>query len=132
MWGTTRGNVSQETFDEHQNKKNAGFQLKENDKLDADIITAVLLTADTESLLVAPLNYANAMFFRSKLNLHNLTFYNLKDKEVMNFVWSEVNCGLDTSYFTTCYISHFNGILVKYPAVSTIILWTDGCGYQNK
>ena len=35
-----------------------------------------------------------------ELNLHNFTFYNLKNKDVMNYLWSEVNGDLEVSNFT--------------------------------
>ena len=67
-------------------KKNEGLALKQNDKDSADK-TKVVLTADTEALLLAQLNSANVMYFRSKVNLHNFTFYNLKSRDVMNYLW---------------------------------------------
>ena len=81
---------------------------------------------------MAPLNDANIMFFRTKLNLHNFTFYNLVTRDVINFVWSETNGDLKSSSFTTIYIEYLTQLFEKNPKISTIILWTDGCTYQNR
>ena len=83
------GNVPQQVYDEHMRKKNEGFDLKEADKKNANNKDTFVATADTEALLIAPLNDANCMFFRTKLNLHNFTFFNLHDKRVMNYLWTE-------------------------------------------
>ena len=88
-----------------------------------------MITADTESLLMAPLNI---MFFRTKLNLHDFTFYNLVTRDVINFVWSETNGDLKSSSFTTIYLEYLTQLFEKNPEISTIILWTDGCTYQNR
>ena len=39
---------------------------------------SAFITANTESLSLAPFKDANVMFFQSKLNVHKFTFYNLK------------------------------------------------------
>ena len=88
--GYDEGNIEKNVFDANQKKKNEGLALKQNDKDSADK-TKVVLTADTEALVLAPLNSVNVMYFRSKLNLHNFTFYNLKSSDVINYLWSEIN-----------------------------------------
>ena len=88
--------------------------------------------ADTESLLTAPHNESNMMFFHTKLNLHNFTFYDLKTREVLNYVWCEVHGELEASNLTTCYIDYFSKLVEQNPAVKNVILWSDGCTYQNR
>ena len=67
--------------------KEDGLELKERDKCSADNISNFVITADTEALLLAPLSDANVMFFHSKFNVHNFTFFDLKTKDVMNYLW---------------------------------------------
>ena len=126
------GNTTEETFNNHQKLKEDGFKLKENDKASADGTFTFVITADTESLLTAPHNDANIMFFHSKLNLHNFTFYDLESRDVLNFVWTEVNGELESSNFTSCYVDYFNSLLERHPDVRKIIFWSDGCTYQNR
>ena len=77
------GLVSLEEFTAHQKNKNEGFDSKGKGKEVADNQTSFVATADTEALLTAPLNESNIMFFRTKLNLHNLT-YKIYNKDVKN------------------------------------------------
>ena len=130
--GYETGNVPPPVYYEHVIRKNKGFVLKEKDKEEANNKDKFVITADTEALLIAPLNNANIMFFRTKLNLHNFTFYNLKDKSVQNYLWTESNGDLDASSFASCFLDYINKIVNTHPEVKTIILWTDGCTYQNR
>ena len=130
--GYEEGNVSQHDFDEHQALKTDGFNRKEEDKESADGKTIFVITADTESLLTAPHNDANIMFFHSKLNLHNFTFYDLKTREVMNFLWNETNGEIESNNSTSCYIAYLEELIEAHRNAKKIILWSDGCTYQNR
>ena len=124
--GHDEGNVSNEAFLAHQKLKDERFALKEKDKCSADSISKFVLTADTESLLQAPLNNSDIMFFKSKLNLHNL-----KSRKVVNYLWSEVNGEIEPANFTSCYIDYMTALKEQNPMLNTIVVWTDGCNYQN-
>ena len=126
------GNITDEKFQAHQKLKTDALELKENDKLSADNVGKFVVTADTESLLTAPSNDAGIMFFHTKLNLHNFTFYDLKTRKVVNYLWSEVNGDIEAANFTSCYIAYLTKLVIDNPMVTNVILWSDGCGYQNK
>ena len=68
------GNIDDDVFASHQKLKNEGLDLKEQDKREADNVNTMVITADTEALLLAPLNDSGLMFFHSKLKLHHFTF----------------------------------------------------------
>ena len=53
-------------------------------------------------------------------------------REVLNYVWSEVHGELEVSNFTTCYIDYLSKLVEQNPAVKNVILWSDGCTYQNR
>ena len=118
--GHDEGNISNEAVLVHQKLKDEGFALKEKDKCSADSISKFVLTADTESLLQAPLNNSDIMFFRSKLNLHNFTFYDLKSRKVVNYLWSEVNGLIEAANFTSCYIDYMT-VLKCYIDYMTVL-----------
>ena len=124
------GIITEAEFIYHQDLKT--LALKEYDKEKADNTTEMVVTADTEALLAAPHNDSGLMFFHSKLNLHNFTFYDLHTKDVQNFLWSEFNREIKASNFTTCYIQYLTKVLEENPSLRNITLWSDGCGYQNK
>ena len=79
--GYKEGNIGEEMYVEHIQRKEDGLELKERDKCSSDNISKFVITADTEALLLAPLSDANVMFSHSKLNLHNFTFFDLKRKK---------------------------------------------------
>ena len=72
------------------------------------------------------------MFFHSKLNLHNFTFYDLQSKKVMNYLWSEINGEIEASNFASCYIDYLTYLVECNPNVKVVTSWSDGCSYQNR
>ena len=117
---------------EHIQRKEDGLELKERDKCSADNISKFVITADTEAFLLAPLSDANFMFFHLKLNVQNFTFFDLKTKDVMNYLWTEVNGLIESDNFISCYMDYLNDLLDKFWNNSLLIIWSDGCTYQNK
>ena len=75
----------------------------------------MVFTADTEALLINPNNKSGAMFYRTKLNIHNLTFYILKTKRAMNCLWTEVSGGLVASVSTTIHLDHLEKCIRENP-----------------
>ena len=59
-------------------------------------------------------------------------FYNLVTKDLINFVWSEINGDLKSSSFATIYIDYLTQLIQGSPDISTIIISTDGCPHQNR
>ena len=106
----------------NQKLKNEALELKEKDKSSADNHSTIVIKADTESQLLAPFNDANVMFFHSKLNVHNFTFYNICDREVLNYMWSEINGNLDASIFASCDIDYLLKVMEAHPEAMTIII----------
>ena len=104
--------------------------MKEADKKQVDIVRVAVFTADTEALLTSPRNDSDLMFFHSKLNLHNFTFFNLVNKDVMNYIWTEVNGEIKSSNFTSCYVDYLRNLIKSIPTLEN--MWSDGCSYQNK
>ena len=126
------GNISVADFADHQKLRKDALDLKDLDKSKADNVSNMVITADTEALLLAPLSEASIMFFHSKLNVHNFTFFDLLTRDVENYVWSENNGDIKASNFTTCYIDFLSKAIEQYPSLSNITLWSDSCGAQNK
>ena len=117
--------------DAHMLLKDAALQEKERDKTTTPD-TVLVVTEDTEALLIAPRNDSNAMFYRTKLNCHNLTYYNLKTKDAINFLWTEVSGGLKAPVFTTIHLDFLTQALEENPGITEVRIWPDGCVYQNK
>ena len=79
------GNITDQEWNTHMTLKDAALHAKEVDKTMSPEST-VVFTEDTEALLISPHNKSSAMFYKTKLNVHTLTYYNLKNKEVMNYL----------------------------------------------
>lgn len=67
-----------------------------------------------------------------KLQIHNITIYNLLTHQSDNFVWDEMAGNLTASVFTTCIIKHLRDFLDRSPDIHHIIIYSDGCFYQNR
>lgn len=65
-----------------------------------------------------------------KLKVHNMTLYNNSTGHCENYWWYEGEGELEASIFTTIIIKHLEKFCMndKRP----IILYSDGCGYQNR
>ena len=133
------GNWSQEEYGAHIIRKNEGLKEKEQDKKDVKdgkLKHTIIMTADMQSLLTAPKNDTSAMFYHTKLNIHNVTFRDSITGKVMNYIWTECDGGLDNSNFITIYVDHIKSVRDYAKEhnfqLDTIILYTDGCGYQNR
>ena len=129
--GKDTGNVPEEVYNKHYELKCSALDQKECDKRDNDENTLVYC-CDTEALLVSPRNNSNAMYYRTKLNIHNLTFYNLKTHDVLNYMWDEVNGQIVCDNFISIHVDYITRLIENHPGVNVIIIWSDGCNYQNR
>ena len=84
--GKDTGNVSDEDYTKHYEIKCGALEQKEVDNNNGDG-NSVMYCCDTAALLISPRNKSNAMYCRTKLNIHNLTFYDLKTHEVLNYLY---------------------------------------------
>ena len=76
------GNVTQNEYEEHILKKNEAKMTKDAAKdLCDDKIIAV--TMDVQSVLLAPKLMASAVYYKRKLQVHNMTFYCLNNGNVV-------------------------------------------------
>lgn len=127
--GFKHGNIAQNVYDHHIERKSAAQEMKAIDKLTDNVS---VWTMDLESVLMCPKTKASAMYYRTKLVVHNMTYFNLKTKEGFCYVFDETNGDLSSQMFGYLHFSHFSRYLDANPDVSKIIIWSDGCGYQNK
>jgi len=70
-----------------------------------------------------------------KLKYHNFTVYNLApEHQCLNYWWDESEGELEASVFVSLIIKHLTQNCIGSTAQSNndIILYSDGCGYQNR
>lgn len=121
------GNISEEVYNLHQGKKKEARAEKELDKDTEQYV----FTMDLQSVLLCPKSQVSSLYYRTKLAVHNLTFFNLKTKDVSCYVWHEAEGGLTANEFTSIICDVINK-LCPFPPDSKIILFSDGCCYQNR
>ena len=112
--------------------KCGALEQKEADNNNGDG-NSVVYCCDTEALLISPRNKSNAMYYRTKLNIHNLTFCDLKTHEVLNYLWNEVDGQIECDYFISIHVDYpKNQIVSSHSTINEVIIWNVGCSYQNR
>ncbi|XP_037025664.1 uncharacterized protein LOC119078177 [Bradysia coprophila] len=89
-----------------------------------------LLCMDAEGVVLCPKLLASALYFKSKLQLHNFTIYDILTHDSTNYVWDETESDLQSSTFVSIIIHHLEKRLQSGPLPITV--YSDGCGYQNR
>ncbi|XP_036340385.1 uncharacterized protein LOC118749699 [Rhagoletis pomonella] len=125
-------NLTQDQYDIHRKD----IQDMRNEKL-YDIENAksglhLLLCIDMQAVKLIPQTNANATYYKMKLQVHNFTIYNVISHESDNFVWDETDGTLVASTFATCIIKYIKNAIKKSPNIHHIIIYSDGCFYQNR
>lgn len=129
--GHGTGNISDQDWNKHIEDKNRSRKEKEMDKEKALSGEVIVFTMDLQAVKVCPFLKASALYYKCKLCVHNFTMYNLGTHECMCYWWDETQCNLTASAFTSCIIDQLSMCYNKNQN-KNIILWSDGCCYQNK
>ncbi|CAG9812843.1 unnamed protein product [Phaedon cochleariae] len=124
------GNTSEEEYRNHIAKKDQARNEKAKDKEAAMRGEFHVFTMDVQAVKLCPMLYASKLYFKSKLQVHNFSIYNLTDHHCVNYCWNETEGEVVASIFTSCILKHLENFCLgeKKP----IILYSDGCGYQNR
>ena len=126
------GHISNEMYKKHlHKKKTAAQQEKEKDKTESNMETSVW-TMDLQSVLTCPNTQASAMYYKTKLTVHNMTYYDLKFKQAFNYVFDETNGDLPSHMFGYLHYNHFRNFLNDNPDIKRLTIFSHGWGYQNK
>lgn len=123
------GNLSLEEYLLHQEKKEDARTEKNRDKEKESHV----YTVDLQAVLMAPKSQASSHYYRTKLQVHNLVFYNLKNKKTDCFIWNESEGGVSAEAFASIW-GYFieKQILRVKDHPEKIIIYSDGCTYQNR
>lgn len=122
--------ISENEYNIHIAKKDRARSEKVKNKDEAVQNLVYTFTMDTQAVKLCPALNVSASYYKTKLQIHNFTVYNLQSHQCTNYLWNETEGDLSASVFTTCIIEHLriNCLSDKKP----IILFSDGCGYQNR
>jgi hypothetical protein len=127
------GHCTKDEYDTHMKRDKEAKQAKKEDKrLAEDDDTIVVTTMDLQIVLLAPKIFANAQYYKTKLACHNFTIYELASHRCVCYFWDETKGELAADSFASC-VEHFiKDLLSTREGVRTIILYSDGCCYQNR
>ncbi|GFR85478.1 hypothetical protein ElyMa_002442200 [Elysia marginata] len=87
---------------------------------------------DLRALLQSPSTKASAPYYRTKLSVHNMTYYNCGTKEAFCYTYDETQGDLSSYMFASLHHQHFSSYITKNPGIKRTVLWSDGCGYQKR
>lgn len=124
------GNISIEEKELHVLKKKEAREKKETDKESVNEV----FTMDLQSVLLCPKSNVSSQYYKTKLIVHNFTIYDLKRKKGYCFLWNEAEGGLMSNKFSKIIIHFLQKFIIdaaKQQGVN-IILFSDGCTYQNR
>ena len=124
------GNLTEDQWKEHRQKKDSARDAKSHDK---DRLTndgrLKVLSMDLQAVLLSPCLQASALYYKTKLCVHNFTIFDLRSHDVSCYVWHEGEAGLNASEFASCVANHLERDIANF---DEIILYSDGCTYQNR
>lgn len=124
------GTLNAKEFDDHRKNVDRASREKEQDVKATKMKLLILLCMDAEGVVLCPKLLASALYFKSKLQLHNFTIYDILTHDSTNYVWDETESDLQSSTFTSILIHHLEKLIESGPLPITI--YSDGCGYQNR
>ncbi|XP_063590497.1 uncharacterized protein LOC134767429 [Penaeus indicus] len=126
------GNISKDEYDKHIELKDEARKEKALDKEAASASKSVW-TMDLQAVLLCPKTMASTMYYKTKLQLHNFTLFNLDSKKQgYCYIWNETEGDLKSEVFSYLQYHHFETIILENPNLQELVIWSDGCGYQNR
>lgn len=127
------GHLSNEDLQKHKDLKDLARKEKNEDKDRAkDNPLLSLWTMDTQGVLLCPQSKASTMYYKQKLQVHNLTFHNTTTHDGYCYLWDETDGDVKSEAFASLQYSHFKKVLEQNEDLQELIIWSDGCSYQNK
>lgn len=89
-------------------------------------------TMDLQAIQLAPKSNANQMYYKTKLGVHNYSFFNKATKEGNCVFWNETDGNVDGRAFVSVQQRHFRRFLNENPNVRGLVIWSDGCNKQTR
>ncbi|XP_033211160.1 uncharacterized protein LOC117169111 [Belonocnema kinseyi] len=126
--------IKEETLrkkEEHSNlveRVNAEF--KEDVRRATEREDAMVLTFDLQKTLPTPIHSSNIVYYKRQLWTFNLCIYDEVSKTAYMYVWKESIASRGDLEIGSCLLRHLQENL--NPNISTMKLYSDSCGGQNK
>ena len=124
------GNITEQEYQQHVLRKDLARKEKALGKIAAKNGTIHVITADLQTVKLCPYLTASALYFKTKLMVHNFTIYNLGTNKVKCYWFDETTTDLKASIYASFFVDYLNKIIDESP--KDVIIFTDGCTSQNR
>ena len=111
----------------HLRRKDLAEKEKLADKKRTD---ALAVTFDMQQVLTAPRLFAGVSYYKRKLNVYNLTFYELQTGQGYCYTWHEADAGRGSNEIASCLTKYLESLDKK--EYKHVILYSDTAGGQNR
>lgn len=92
----------------------------------------IVVCYDMQAVFQCPRGDVSVFYYKSKLNIYNLTFYDLKSKDVTCFVWHEGEAERGVNEIGSCVLMFIEKEVSKRNGDIEFIFYTDNCAGQQK
>lgn len=122
-------NIEENIYREHIIKKDGAREAKTEDKSSTNRV----FTMDMQSVLLCPKSNVSALYYRTKLIVHNFTIFDLHSKDGYCYLWHEGEGELSANCFSSIICDFLtNTVIPQLEPAQQIILYSDGCSAQNR
>ena len=90
----------------------------------------IVLVFDLEKVFETPKLSTNSAYYKRKLSTYNLCIHDDTHNRTYMYVWHEPIASRGPPEISSCLLYHFNHFLPK--ECENVILYSDGCGAQNR
>ncbi|KAL3995807.1 RISC-loading complex subunit TARBP2 [Sarotherodon galilaeus] len=125
------GNTDEDALATHLRLKSQAQAEKAADKNESSDTLSVW-TMDLQRVLLCPQTKASTMYYKTKLQMHNFTCFNMNNRDGYCYAWEEHEGSLSSEVFAHLQSNHFESVLQANRNIEKVIVWSDGCGYQNR
>ncbi|KAL4126158.1 hypothetical protein QTP88_010384 [Uroleucon formosanum] len=122
--------ITNESYEKHLKRKESARNEKQKDKDAAKQKICHTVCCDLMAVQCVPNIRASSAYYKLKLTAHNFTVYNLATHDAMVYWFDESECSMSASIFASCLVDYLSELLDQ--SLKTIIVFSDGCGYQNR
>ena len=115
----------------HKREKDLSREEKQRDKdMSKSEESVCALTFDLEKILEIPSSkHEDDFYYKKKFKMHNLTIYNLGNKDVICYLWTACNGKKGSIEIGTCLIKFIKSLP---ETIKHVILYSDCCAGQNR
>ncbi|GFY63022.1 uncharacterized protein TNIN_252751 [Trichonephila inaurata madagascariensis] len=106
------------------------YVMSVNDKASNNEVFAT----DLQSVLLSLRSNVSALYYKTKLIVHNFTLYNIRKNKGYCYIWNECEGKLTSNEFSTIILTALGKFINQNPIGDDqeLILYSDGCTYQNR